>query len=102
MTHFHFILLLGFVIGAQACCQLSKAPKKSIHCDKCKECLRPYASSTWKVRSMPNLNNLTEHQSRDLWCNNPICGTAYYAATKCQLTYEGFLAVDGIFDVKIM
>ena len=73
--HFHYVLLvlLGFVIGAQACKSCPK-PKKSKDCDKCKECLLPSGRS---------------NRNMDLWCNAPVCGVSTYGLKKCHVTYKG-------------
>ena len=82
--HFQFILLLGFVIGAQACCPISKTPKKSTDCNKCSECL-DQSGNGWPKPS---------DKSWDFWCNSLICGSAIYAETKCHISYEGFCGLD--------
>ena len=77
--HFHYVLLvlLGFVIGAQACKSCPK-PKKSKDCNQCIECLLPSGRS---------------NRNMDLWCNAPVCGGAWYGAGlgayRCQVTWEG-------------
>ena len=72
---FQLLILLTFVLAANACCPMKIVEKHSKDCDQCAECI---------------YQNDTQKRSMEMWCHSPVCGEHQAnSVLTCPITYHG-------------